>query len=138
MEAVIGKIVYIFSDLIFLHLFGWAINPLYNKVADAWAPVIADSMLLLIEFIFYGAVLAGLVILFDKFLEKKRKKKRQQTRYEKIENTESKVSDKKAKTETKGADKKTKTETKNADKKAKTEANNSGETKSKRPYREYV
>lgn len=76
LEIIVHWIVYIFSDLIFLNLFGWCINPLYNFIERATNMAIADCMLIIIELIFYGIVLAILVKLYDRIIKKIKKKKR--------------------------------------------------------------
>lgn len=85
-ENIIHWIVYIFSDLIFLHLFGWGINPLFRLVEGKANTAIANCMLIIIELIFYGIILALLVKLFDKILRKKgeSKEKRLNRNKEKI------------------------------------------------------
>lgn len=103
-ETIINKIVYFFSDLIFLNIFGFAINPLFNTIERSANTAIANSVLILIEFCFYGLIIALLVFLFDKILRKKgnSKEKRVEKNREKVEALKAKELEKKeSKTKTK-------------------------------------
>ncbi len=66
---------YIFSDKIFLGLFGWCVTPIYNSIARSSAPIVADILLFLVECLFYGLVIVLIVKLSDRLLSKNRKKK---------------------------------------------------------------
>lgn len=93
--TIIDGIVFIFHKVIFMNLFGWLIRPLYNSVARSLAVVAADVMLIVIELIFYGALLALLVVLCDKLYSKIRRKKRAQKKSESANKAEAPKTEKK-------------------------------------------
>lgn len=65
-ETIIGYIVYFFSDLIFLNIFGFAVIPAYNAIERSVNKAIANSFLIIIEIIFYSLVLTGIILLCER------------------------------------------------------------------------
>lgn len=127
---ILDIIVLVFSDIIFLTLFGWAVNPVYDLIEKTYNTALANSFLLVIELIFYGLVLAGIILLIEKIVrDRKRakgakvgKKSRKMTVKEKMQKEQAKEAAK---------NKKSKESVKN-------NKSSEPEKKKKREYREYV
>ena len=76
MEKIFETFSYIFSEKIFLGIFGWCVNPVYNNIARSHAPIVADVLLFLVECLFYGLVIALIVKLSDLVFRKRKKIKK--------------------------------------------------------------
>lgn len=77
--AVLDFIVHVFSDIIFLNIFGFAINPIYRSIERSANTAIANSFLIIVEIIFYSLVLTGCILLIEK-IAKNRKASRKDKR----------------------------------------------------------
>lgn len=67
-----AKVVWFFHDLIFMHLFGWGVRPLYNSITRSSAEVVAKVVVFILETAFYAIVVIALVKLADYLLSKRR------------------------------------------------------------------
>lgn len=85
---ILDLIVYIFSDIIFLHLWGWLINPIYRSIENSANTAIADSFLLLIELIFYGIVLALIIVFSEKIGRKLKQNKKDKAELQTVKKEE--------------------------------------------------
>lgn len=87
MQTAFDWCIWFFSDLIFMHIWGWGVRPLYNWVTQVQAEIVAKVMLFVLETAFYLVIIILVVLLIDFLLSKRNhsREKRLEKNKKKIE-----------------------------------------------------